>query len=140
MSPTNKIRGSEGRKSFMKKKYETLASEVHWVEIDLLREGDPSVTNPPLRPSDYRVLVSRGSDRYGARYWPIGIRQRLPNIGIPLREPDADIGLNLGKILTSTYDVGADDASIDYTKPPTPPLAPDDAKWANKLLKEKGLR
>src|ERR1700733_13158115 len=43
---------------FMSKKKEILASDVHWVEIDLLRSGDPSILTPPLRPSDYRVLVS----------------------------------------------------------------------------------
>ncbi|HUY36407.1 MAG TPA: DUF4058 family protein [Pirellulales bacterium] len=47
LSPTNKIRGARGRTSFMEKRRETLASEVHWVEIDLLRAGSPSVTNPP---------------------------------------------------------------------------------------------
>jgi len=59
LSPTNKIRGARGRASFIDKRRETLASEVHWVEIDLLRIGVPSVTNPPLAPSDYRILVSR---------------------------------------------------------------------------------
>jgi hypothetical protein len=47
LSHTNKIRGARGRDSFMKKRAETLASDVHWVEIDLLRAGVPSVTRPP---------------------------------------------------------------------------------------------
>ena len=140
MSPTNKIRGAEGRKSFMRKKNEVLASDVHWVEIDLLREGDPSVTNPPLRPSDYRVLISRCDDRYYARYWPIGVRQPLPTIGIPLRGKDADAPLDLGVALNAAYENGAYHASIDYAKPPSPPLHAEDARWAAKLLRAKGLR
>src|SRR2546421_4959744 len=56
LSPTNKIRGSRGRASFMGKRHDILNSEVHWVEIDLLRTGVPSVTDPPLRPSAYRIL------------------------------------------------------------------------------------
>jgi hypothetical protein len=75
LSPTNKIRGSRGRASFMEMRCDTLASAVHCVEIDLLRGGDPSVTRPPLRPSDYRILVSRAGDRLRAKYWPVSVRQ-----------------------------------------------------------------
>src|SRR5205823_2240493 len=32
LSPPNKIRGARGRVSFMEKRRDTLASEVHWVE------------------------------------------------------------------------------------------------------------
>ena len=103
MSPTNKIRGSEGRKSFMSKKRAILASDVHWVEIDLLRAGDPSVTRPPLRPSDYRVLIYRGNERERGRYWPIGVRQPFPVIGIPLKGKDPDVPLDLGAALNAAY-------------------------------------
>ena len=37
VSPANKVRGSNGRASFLKKRQEALTSKVHWVEIDLLR-------------------------------------------------------------------------------------------------------
>jgi len=140
LSPTNKIRGARGRASFIDKRRETLASEVHWVEIDLLRIGVPSVTNPPLAPSDYRILVSRAGHRKTARYWPVSIRQPLPVIGIPLREPDADVPLDLGSVLNGAYDDGAYDLSIDYCKKSEPPLQTDDAKWADRLLRERGLR
>ncbi len=51
LSPTNKIRGSRGRASFMAKRHEIMNTEVHWVEIDLLRADVPSVTNPPCVPA-----------------------------------------------------------------------------------------
>jgi hypothetical protein len=140
LSPTNKIRGARGRASFMQKRQETLASEVHWVEIDLLRMGTPSVTRPPLQASDYRVLVSRAGERAKARYWPVVLRQELPVIGIPLRAPDADVPLHLGAVLRAAYDRGAYDLSIDYTAPPDPPLAGDDAAWADRLLRQRKLR
>jgi hypothetical protein len=78
MSPANKVRGARGRVSFMEKREETLASQVNWVEIDLLRAGMPSVTRPPLQPCDYRVLVYRAGQR--GKYWPIDLRQPLPPI------------------------------------------------------------
>jgi hypothetical protein len=140
LSPTNKIRGSEGRKSFQKKRHETLISEVHWVEIDLLRGGAPSIANAAVQASDYRVLVSRAEKRRCFRFWPIRLRAPLPVIGIPLRAPDADAPLDLGAVLSAAYEGAAYDLSVDYASKPEPPLAKDDAKWAEKLLRAKGLR
>ena len=140
LSPANKIRGARGRASFMHKREETLASAVHRVEIDLLRAGAPSLTRPPLVLSDYRILVSRATDRTKARYWPVSVRQPLPSIAIPLRDPDPDAILDLGPVLNATYDNGAYDLSIDYRKKPEPPLGREDAAWADRLLREHGLR
>ena len=140
VSPTNKIRGARGRTSFMNKREETLASDVHWVEIDLLRAGMPSVTRPPLQPSDYRILVSRAEKRSKARYWPVSVREPLPVIGVPLRVPDPDVPLDLGEVLRTAYERGAYDLSVDYRRKPDPPLKGDDARWAETLLRQRGLR
>jgi len=140
LSPTNKIRGSRGRASFMEKRRETLASDVHWVEIDLLRAGDPSVTRPPLVPSDYRIMVSRAEQRTRGRYWPVRVRQPSPVIGIPLRGSDPDVPLDLGAVLSAAYEHGAYDLSINYHREPEPPLSPEDSAWADQLLRERKLR
>jgi hypothetical protein len=135
LSPTNKIRGSRGRASFMAKRHDIMNSEVHWVEIDLLRTGVPSVTDPPLRPSDYRILISRADQRTRTRYWPISVRQELPTILIPLRGKHPEVPLDVGAVLRSVYDRAAYDVSVDYRKEPHPPLEGDDAKWARELLR-----
>ncbi len=135
LSPTNKIRGSRGRASFMAKRHEIMNSEVHWVEIDLLRGGVPSVTDPPLRPSDYRILVSRADQRTRTRYWPVSVRQPLPVIQVPLRGKDPEAPLDLGAVFRSAYDRAGYDMSIDYRKEPQPPLEDDDARWARELLR-----
>jgi hypothetical protein len=140
LRPTNKIRGSRGRASFMTKRHEILNTEVHWVEIDLLRAGAPSVTDPPLRPSDYRVLVSRGDQRTPTRYWPVSVRQALPVIAIPLRGKDPEVPLDLGAVFRTVYDRAAYDMSVDYRKPPQPPLEGDDAKWAREFLRGRGAK
>ncbi len=113
---------------------------MHWVEIDLLRAGTPSVTHPPLVPSDYRILVSRAEARTRACYWPVNVRQPLPVIGIPLRDPDPDVPLDLAAVLNAAYNHGAYDLSIDYRKKPDPPLRPANAAWADQLLRERKLR
>jgi hypothetical protein len=140
LSPTNKIRGARGRASFMEKRQDTLASDVHWVEIDLLRAGLPSVPRPRFRRSHYRVFVSRAGQRGHASYWPIDVRQALPVIAIPLRAPDADVPLDLGAVLRAAYERGAYDMSIDYRRPAEPPLKGDVATWAERLLRERKLR
>jgi hypothetical protein len=139
MSPTNKVRGSYGRSGFLKKKHEAIESEVHWIEIDLLRAGVPSVTRPPLKPSDYRVLMYRAPEQRG-RYWRFGVRQPLPTIGIPLRGDDPDVPLDLSKVFSEAYDHGAYDLSVDYRKEPTPDLNEDDVAWADQLLRMSGSR
>ena len=86
LSPSNK-RGGPDREQYMAKRNRLLASEAHFVEIDLLRGGRPMP--PEDRPDcDYSVLVSRAEIRPRAGFWPIGLRQRLPIIPIPLRRPD----------------------------------------------------
>ena len=140
LSHTNKTPGSAGRTSFLDKKREVLASDVHWIEIDLLRRGERLPSAPPLVASDYRITVSRGNARKMARYWPIQVRQKFPAFGIPLRGKDAEIAVDLGEVLKTAYDRAAYQRSIDYSLPPDPPLSPADAKWANALLRSKGLR
>ena len=140
LSPTNKIRGSRGRASFLNKRRDVLATKIHWVEIDLLRTGDPSIIRPPLKPCDYRVMVYRANERPRGRYWPCSLQQPLPVVGIPLKGKDPDIPIDLSAILNTVYENAAYHATIDYRKPPTPPLNADDTKWANALLREKRLR
>jgi hypothetical protein len=137
LSPTNKIKGSRGRASFMAKRHEIMNTEVNWVEIDLLRAGVPSVTDPPLRASDYRILISRGDQRTRTRYWPISVRQPLPTIPIPLRGKDPDVPLDLSAVFKQVYENGAYEVSLNYRKPPQPPLDDDDGKWAKDLFRRK---
>jgi hypothetical protein len=139
LSPANKTPGAEGRESYMDKRAEFLAADVHIVEIDLLRAGRPPIV-PVLTPSDYRVFLSRANDRTRQRYWPIKLRDPLPVIGIPLKGDDPDVPLDLGELLNVVYESGAYESVIDYRKRCNPPLKTADARWAAKILKAKGLR
>lgn len=138
LSPANKVRGSRGRASFMSTRHEIMNTDVHWVEIDLLRDGVPSVTDPPLRPSDYCILVSRADQRTRTRFWPVSVRQPLPVLAIPLRGKDPEASLDLSAVFRTVYDRAAYDVSVDYRKKPQPPLQGDDAKWARELLRGRG--
>jgi hypothetical protein len=138
LSPANKVAHSRGRESLLQKRRDARDGNVHWVEIDLLRAGLPSVARTALKASDYRVLRYRA--RKSGQYWPISIRQVLPPIGVPLRGKDADVPLDLNTVLRAAYENAAYDLSIDYTRDASPPLRGPDKTWADRLLRSQGLR
>ena len=140
LSPTNKINGSRGRASYEQKRREVMNSSSHFVEIDLLREGDHLHTRELLPPAEYYVHVSRKDRRPKGYVWPILLPQRLPVIGIPLKEGDPDAKLDLQEVLVTAYERAAYDLQVNYRAEPTPKLAPELAEWANTLLTSKGMR
>ena len=139
LSPSNKVRKSEGRESFLAKRQEMISSRVHWLEIDLLRSGS-AFFYPPAPPSDYRIYLARADDPRKMRAWQFSVHEKIPAIGVPLGKKDPDVGLDLGAVLNEVYDQAGYEYLIDYSVPPDPPLNPADAKWANALLRSKGLR
>ena len=140
LSPSNKLAGAAGRKSFLEKRDEVTNSPANWVEIDLLRTGTPHHSKVHFPRHQYLVYSSPVELRPKAKAWPIRLQEPLPVVGIPLRDPDPEVPLDLQAALDLAYDRGAYDASADYTKPPVPPLPPALARWSNKLLKQKKLR
>ena len=138
VSPSNKRVGSPGRSSFMEAREQSLKLGMSFVEIDLLRSGT-KCTHMPLPASDYRIVATRQLDEARHYCWPIGVRQSLPTITIPLPEK-TEIPLDLGAVLNAAYDHAGYDLSIDYRREPDPPLTGADKAWAEKLLRERGLR
>jgi hypothetical protein len=102
------------------------------VEIDLGRGGERP--RPPEIPAcDYYVLVSRAEERPDLDLWPIGLRNPLPVVSIPLAAPDPSVLLDLQAVLHRVYDA-ADYGKYIYTEAPQPPLPPSDASWAQQFL------
>jgi Protein of unknown function (DUF4058) len=133
LSPTNKQSGS-GREQYLARREELLESRVHLVEIDLLRGGKPMpVTEKPDRVYSYSILVSRGEDRPRAGFWPVGLREPLPIIPVPLRAPEGDAQLDLQDVLHRVYDASGYEDYI-YSGTPDPPLSADELQWAGSLL------
>ena len=140
VSPTNKIAGSVGRENYREKRRDVMLSPSHFVEIDLLRGGQPLYTREALPPFDYMVHVSRASATRGRRawVWPISLEQRLPVIQIPLKEDDIDADVDLQKVLNTAFDRGAYELTAKYGEEPVPPLNPAQSEWARKLLQRSG--
>lgn len=140
LSPANKVPGARGWENYGSKRAEVLASPSHLVEIDLLRAGKRYTPREPLRPFDYLFDVSRAERRPKAKYWPIRLEQPLPPVPVPVLPGDPDARLDIQSILTALYDRGGFTYDIDYSKDPVPPFKPEQAAWADQLLREKGLR
>jgi hypothetical protein len=139
LSPSNKVPGP-GRELYVKKQQECRASGVNLVEIDLLRAGPwvlcvPEYCVPASYRTTYRVCVFRAGAAWLAEVYRVPLRERLPIIKIPLRPTDADVLLDLQILIEQCYRNGGYDEDLDYHNLPGPPLAPEDARWADALLR-----
>jgi hypothetical protein len=131
LSPTNKTPGSD-RAAYLAKRSAILATPTHLVEIDLLR-GGVRPEPPELPPCDYYILVRRAEEWPHVDVWPVGLRQSLPSVAVPLAAPDPPAQLDLQALLHRVYD-GADYGKYIYAGVPEPPLNADDAVWARQLV------
>ena len=136
LSPVNKKSGPY-RAQYLTKRSEILASPEHLVEIDLLRDGRamPDQDRPS---STYGVMVSRVEERPAADFWPIGLRQPLPTIPVPLRPANSHASLELQKLLHEVYDRGTYAEEI-YEQEAEPPLDPANLDWAEHVLSQAKL-
>lgn len=128
LSPVKKM--GDGAMEYVEKRAALMATSVHLLEIDLLRRGGRLLfeTDPP--PADYYVYLSRFTNRPYTDVWPIGLRDRLPVLPVPLLPPDADVPLDLQRAVDGCYDLVHYERLLDYTvAPPPPPLSEADAKW-----------
>lgn len=143
VSPTNKYAGP-GRESYLAKQEQVLSSDVHLVEIDLLRQGphvlsipEASVRTRAATTYDYLICVNRAAgrrDRY--ELYPRRVRDRLPRIRIPLAEGDSDTVLDVQAVVNQAYEAGAYRDRIEYGRPCDPPLSGDDLAWGNERIQE----
>lgn len=132
LSPVNKH--EPGLTKYRAKWHQLRDAQIHLLEIDLLRRGQRPLADNRIPESRYRVsLVRAGSSK--VHLWTLALEDRLPILPVPLREPDADIYLDLGLALRTIYDRAAYDLSIDYTTTPPPPaLTEMEAQWLHSLL------
>jgi hypothetical protein len=131
LSPVNKR--EPGLAIYRQKRQRLYHAGVHLLEIDLLRRGTRPLLHPRVPESAYLIALTRAQSGTTA-IWPLGVRDALPDVPIPLHPPDADSVLELGPALAAIYDEAGYDLSIDYhDQPPPPPLSADDAAWVRTL-------
>jgi hypothetical protein len=143
VSPNNKIAG-QGRKLYLEKQRELIATEASLVEIDLSRAGRRHQKGrmsyiPRFYWATYMACVTRAWRGDEASIYPLPLTSPLPAIPIPLRQSDTEVWLELQPLIDQCYENGAYD-TIDYHRPLNPPLAYADTAWTEELLQSKGLR
>jgi hypothetical protein len=143
LSPSNKRAGPD-REAYESKQREVLESDANLIELDLLRGGRRILPAPELEarvrslkpPPSYLVLVNRSWRRARgvAAYqgFPVGLRELLPCIPVPLKQGEDDVRLDLQVVFNRAYDTGPyRRGAVDYSAPPPPPaLGDEDAVWA----------
>jgi hypothetical protein len=134
-SPGNKRSGSGGRREYLSKREEILASRTHQVELDMLRGGERLPTIDRLPRGDYYAFIRRSPQRYKAAVFAWSVRDPFPRIPIPLADGDPDVEIDLGKVFTSAYDRSGYDYSLDYRRAVKPRVKKSDAAWIAKILK-----
>lgn len=125
LSPVNKRPSHEAYQSYLRKRRQLLRSEAHLLEIDLLRGGTRPPLETPVPPAPYYVTLSRTDHRPHVDVWPIQLGDTLPVLPVPLLEPDPDVPLDLGKMVSAVYERGGYASIIDYSQPPPPPPLDD---------------
>jgi hypothetical protein len=140
LSAANKYTGP-GRDSYLAKQREVLASQAHFIEIDLLRRGPHVLAVPEWLARqhasyDYLICVNRAEglrDRF--RLYPRQLRLRLPRIRVPLAEGDPDVVLDVQAVVAQTYEASSYRERLRYDQPCVPALAAEDQAWADELIR-----
>ncbi|MDR3635845.1 MAG: DUF4058 family protein [Isosphaeraceae bacterium] len=146
LSPSNKRPGPD-REDYRRKQREILDSDANLVEIDLHRSGERVLADLNLeallaqtdpRP-DYIVSVNRAWLRAtGNAYqiFPCSLHEWLPCFPVPLKQGETEVLLDLQYAFNRAYDSGPyRRGAVDYALPPVPPLPPEDAAWAETLVR-----
>jgi hypothetical protein len=132
LSPVNKL--GIGRQEYLNKRDHVFKTRTHLVEIDLLRAGQPMPVIPQPAPNDYRILISRSSQRPRAQLYTFTVRQPIPSFHLPLRPGDDEPLVDVNTILHDLYEHVHFELLLDYRQPPVPPLSEADATWARELI------
>lgn len=135
LSPVNKRRGSDGRKAYLRKREAVLQSDVHLVEIDLLRGGERLPTVEQLPPGDYYAFVCRANRRPQVEVYAWPLAAPLPSVPVPLMSADSDVVLSLAVLFDDVYSHAGYDYSLDYGLALDPPASEAEAEWIRNTVK-----
>jgi hypothetical protein len=143
LSPTNKLESAD-RDGYLRKRRSFISGRVNLVEIDFVRQGAPVFANPVRNVLQqagacYGICVFRAVCPGGFAAYPLRLRERLPIVRVPLRPTDADVTVDLQPLIDQCHERGRYHL-LNYRLDLDPPLSPEDAVWADQILKEHGLR
>ncbi len=134
LSPANKQATADGHREYLKKREELLESKSHFVELDLLRGGQRMPLCEPRPRGDFFAMVSRVERRPRVDVFAWSLRQRMPEIPIPLAKGDPDVKLDLQAVFDTVYERAHYELSLNYQAELRPALNADDAAWLRERI------
>ena len=134
-NPIPFLESGEGIGEHRHKRRSLVTQGVHVVEIDLLRRGRRTELAQPLPPGHYYAFVFRADRRPDVDVFAWDLRHPLPSISIPLKGPDPDVSLDLGRVVDNAYERGRYTRKLRYSGSPPGPLSPEDAAWAVEIAR-----
>ncbi len=136
LSPKKK-RPGQGRTRYERQRASIFGSDIHFVEIDLLRGWEPSSIYGPDEAGDYRILISRSEQRPRAQLYTWTVAEPIPQIVLPLLGAD-----ELAFCLKPAVDLACDrtDLLVNYQQAPLPPLRQQENIWLEGFLQAVGMR
>jgi hypothetical protein len=137
--------GTYSRAQYQERQAKRMASGVCAVEIDLLRTGQHVVAPPSsnlahLEPYEYVISIYRRWLAIGFEVFTGTLREPLPTIPVPLSLEHGEVSLDLQALVSHAYDTAAMGKLINYRDEPPVPLPASHQAWADKLLRNAGLR
>jgi len=141
LSPVNKAMPA-GRAAYRRKQIEYIQGMVNLVEIDLLRGGEfvlamPEEEWPRAHRAPYKICIRRVTRPTMAAGIGVQLKDRLPNIAIPLRPQDRDVVLELQPIIDDCYRDGRY-RTIDYQRTINPLFTDEELKWFESIVQSRG--
>jgi hypothetical protein len=137
LSPSNK--NGDGAREYDERRIGLLQTQVHLLEMDLLRGGNRIALTAPVPDGAYCIYLSRVQARPFTDVWVIGLRDRLPVVPVPLLPPDPDVVLDVQAAVDACFALVGYERLLDYgAPPPPPPLGEADAAWAAERVRAAG--
>jgi hypothetical protein len=136
LSPANKE--PPGRIEYLAKRRAVLLQRAHLVELDLLFGGRRLPFDKPLPEGNYYYMLSRGEQRPDCQVYHWTLRQPLPTLPVPLREPDSDIVVDLGAVFATAYDRAKFFRRVAYQAPLPAFIAEADRPWVEEIVARRG--
>jgi Protein of unknown function (DUF4058) len=84
-----------------------------------------------IEPGGYCAIVARAARLPLAEVYRWTVREPLPRLPIPLREPDPDLLIDLAALVSRVYQLGRYESTLRHAAPipETISLTPEDRAW-----------
>jgi hypothetical protein len=136
LSPANKE--PPGRIEYLAKRRAILLQRAHLVELDLLQGGQRLPFDKPLPEGDYFYFLARGERRPDFQVYHWTLREPLPTLPVPLRDPDPDVFVDLSAVFDTAYERARFFRRVDYQAQLPASIAEADRRWVQQLVARRG--